>query len=66
MIWYGGGRLVLETFRSGWNWTVGGLPTAMLIGSVLVIAGVATIVLGTGTRCGGVSLSVSSTRGRTR
>jgi phosphatidylglycerol:prolipoprotein diacylglycerol transferase len=44
MIWYGGGRLVLETFRSGWNWTLGGLPTAMLIGSVLAVVGVATIV----------------------
>jgi phosphatidylglycerol:prolipoprotein diacylglycerol transferase len=45
MIWYGGGRLLLETFRSGWNWTVGGLPTAMLIGSALVIAGAVTIIV---------------------
>jgi phosphatidylglycerol:prolipoprotein diacylglycerol transferase len=44
MIWYGGGRLLLETFRSGWNWTLGGLPTATLIGAVLVAAGIATIV----------------------
>ena len=45
MIWYGGGRLVLETFRAGWDWTIGGLPTAMLIGVVLVAIGGASIVL---------------------
>jgi phosphatidylglycerol:prolipoprotein diacylglycerol transferase len=45
MIWYGGGRLVLETFRSGWDWTIVGLPTAMLIGIVLVSVGVGSIVL---------------------
>lgn len=42
MVWYGGGRLVLETFRSGWDWTIGGVPTAMLIGAVLVIGGTAS------------------------
>ena len=45
MIWYGGGRLVLESFRAGWDWTVGGVPTAMLIGVVLVVTGVATVLL---------------------
>jgi phosphatidylglycerol:prolipoprotein diacylglycerol transferase len=45
MVWYGGGRLVLETFRTGWDWTVGGLPTAMLIGGVLVVLGVTSTVL---------------------
>ncbi len=40
MVWYGGGRLVLETFRVGWDWTVLGVPTAMLIGAVLVAVGV--------------------------
>jgi phosphatidylglycerol:prolipoprotein diacylglycerol transferase len=44
MVWYGGGRLVLESFRAG-NWTVGGLPTAMLIGILLVVTGVATTVV---------------------
>jgi len=39
MVWYGGVRLVLETFREGWNWTLLGVPTAMLIGAVLIAAG---------------------------
>jgi phosphatidylglycerol:prolipoprotein diacylglycerol transferase len=45
MIWYGGGRMVLETFRSGWDWTIGGVPTAMLIGAVLVAVGVLSVEL---------------------
>jgi len=44
MIWYGSVRLVLELFREGWNWTIAGLPTAMLIGVVLIFVGVALIV----------------------
>jgi phosphatidylglycerol:prolipoprotein diacylglycerol transferase len=44
MIWYGGTRLVLETFRSGWNWTILGVPTAMLVGAGLMALGVALIV----------------------
>jgi phosphatidylglycerol---prolipoprotein diacylglyceryl transferase len=42
MVWYGGVRLVLETFREGWNWTVLGVPTAVLIGLVLIAAGLGT------------------------
>ena len=42
MVWYGGGRLVLESLRPGWDWTVLGIPTAMLIGGALVGLGVAT------------------------
>ena len=42
MIWYGGVRLVLELFREGWNWTILGVPTAMLIGVALIIIGVVT------------------------
>lgn len=42
MVWYGGGRLVLESLRQGWEWTVVGIPTAMLIGAVLVIVGLTT------------------------
>jgi phosphatidylglycerol:prolipoprotein diacylglycerol transferase len=42
MVWYGSVRLVLETFREGWNWTLGGIPTAMLIGAILIVAGLAT------------------------
>ncbi len=45
MIWYGGGRLVLETFRAGWDWTIVGVPTAMLIGAVLVTVGIASVIL---------------------
>lgn len=44
MIWYGGVRLILETFREGWNWTVAGVPTAMLIGAVLITVGAGTIL----------------------
>jgi phosphatidylglycerol:prolipoprotein diacylglycerol transferase len=44
-IWYGTTRTVLETlFRSDWAWRVGGVPTASVIGVLLVLAGVATLV----------------------
>jgi phosphatidylglycerol:prolipoprotein diacylglycerol transferase len=42
-IWYGSTRAVLETFREGWNWQVAGLPTAQLIGFLVIIIGVAWI-----------------------
>ena len=42
MVWYGSVRLLLEVFRDGWNWTVLGVPVAMLIGIVLVVAGLGT------------------------
>lgn len=45
MVWYGGGRLVLETLRMGWDWTIGGVPTAMLIGAVLVVVGLGSALL---------------------
>jgi phosphatidylglycerol:prolipoprotein diacylglycerol transferase len=41
MIWYGAVRLVLESFRDGWNWTILGVPTAMLIGVVRIAVGLA-------------------------
>ena len=44
MIWYGGSRLLLETFRAGWAWTLLGVPTAMLIGACLIAAGVALLL----------------------
>jgi phosphatidylglycerol:prolipoprotein diacylglycerol transferase len=44
MVWYGGVRVVLESFREGWNWTIGGVPTAVLIGLVLIAAGVVSAV----------------------
>lgn len=45
MVWYGGGRLALETLRMGWDWTIGGVPTAMLIGAVLVVVGLGSALL---------------------
>ncbi len=44
MIWYGAGRLALESLREGWDWTVMGIPTAMLIGAGLVLLGTLTII----------------------
>jgi phosphatidylglycerol:prolipoprotein diacylglycerol transferase len=40
MIWYGSVRIVLETFRAGWNWTIAGIPTAVLVGLGLIGVGV--------------------------
>jgi phosphatidylglycerol:prolipoprotein diacylglycerol transferase len=42
-IWYGAVRTFLESFREGYNWTVGGIATAQLIGIALILLGVATI-----------------------
>ena len=42
MVWYGGGRLALESLRQGWDWTVLGIPTAMLIGGALIVLGACT------------------------
>ena len=44
-IWYGSVRVVLETFREGWNWTLaGGIPTAQVIGIGVIVAGIAWLV----------------------
>jgi len=45
MVWYGGGRLILETLRAGWDWTIGGPPTAMIIGVALVALGLGSTLL---------------------
>jgi prolipoprotein diacylglyceryltransferase len=42
-VWYGIERSALETFRSGWNWTIFGLATAQLVG--LGAAGVAVVAI---------------------
>ena len=42
MVWYGGGRLALESLRQGWDWTLLGIPTAMLIGGALIVLGLST------------------------
>jgi phosphatidylglycerol:prolipoprotein diacylglycerol transferase len=44
LIWYGTVRGLLEFFREGWNWTVVGLPTAQIIGIVIVVIGVAWLI----------------------
>ena len=44
-VWYGVERSVLETLRSGWNWTFFGLATAQLVGlSAAAVAIVAIVV----------------------
>ncbi len=43
MLWYGGIRLVLETFRTEWAWSVGGIPVAMLVSAALLAGGVALL-----------------------
>ena len=43
-IWYGAVRTLLEFFREGWNWTVGGIATAQIVGIVVVIIGVAWLI----------------------
>jgi phosphatidylglycerol:prolipoprotein diacylglycerol transferase len=42
-IWYGLVRSLLEFFREGWNWTVGGIPTAQLVGITIAVIGVVWI-----------------------
>lgn len=52
MLWYGGSRLLLETFRAGWAWSLAGIPVAMLIGGVLIAGGVALLLRPRGDRGG--------------
>jgi phosphatidylglycerol:prolipoprotein diacylglycerol transferase len=40
LVWYGVVRILLEGFRSGYNWTISGVPTATLIGAVAIAIGV--------------------------
>jgi phosphatidylglycerol:prolipoprotein diacylglycerol transferase len=42
-IWYGSTRAALETFREGYNWTVAGMPTAQVIGILVIVIGAAWI-----------------------
>ena len=44
LIWYGTVRGLLEFFRAGWNWTLGGIPTAQLIGIIIVLLGFAWLI----------------------
>jgi phosphatidylglycerol:prolipoprotein diacylglycerol transferase len=43
-IWYGSVRFVLEFLRSGWNWTVGGVATAQIVGLIVIAIGIAILV----------------------
>ncbi len=42
-IWYGLTRFTLEFMRDGYNWTVGGIPTAQIASAIAIV--VAAIVL---------------------
>ena len=44
-VWYGVERSILETFRSGWNWTFFGLATAQLVGLGAAAAAIVTIFI---------------------
>jgi phosphatidylglycerol---prolipoprotein diacylglyceryl transferase len=43
-VWYGVERSVLETLRSGWNWTFFGLATAQLVGLSAAVVALAAIL----------------------
>jgi phosphatidylglycerol:prolipoprotein diacylglycerol transferase len=43
--WYGIERSLLETFRSGYNWTFFGIPTAQVIGVAVAIGGIVAILV---------------------
>ncbi len=45
LVWYGVVRILLEGFRSGYNWTISGVPTATLIGAVAIAIGVALFAM---------------------
>jgi phosphatidylglycerol:prolipoprotein diacylglycerol transferase len=49
-IWYGTTRIVLETFRSGWNWTLGGIATAQIVGFIFVVIGLIILIRNHGRR----------------
>ncbi len=44
-VWYGVERSLLETLRSGWNWTFFGLATAQLVGLGAAAAAIVAIVV---------------------
>ena len=44
-VWYGVERSILETLRSGWNWTFFGLATAQLVGLGAAAAAIVAIVV---------------------
>jgi phosphatidylglycerol:prolipoprotein diacylglycerol transferase len=44
-VWYGVERSALETFRSGWNWTLFGLATAQIVGLSAAAAAIVAILV---------------------
>jgi phosphatidylglycerol:prolipoprotein diacylglycerol transferase len=44
-VWYGVERSLLETLRSGWNWTLFGLATAQLVGLGAAAAAIVAILI---------------------
>jgi phosphatidylglycerol:prolipoprotein diacylglycerol transferase len=44
-VWYGVERSVLETLRSGWDWTFFGIPMAQLVGMGAAVVAIVTIVI---------------------
>ncbi len=44
-VWYGVERSVLETLRSGWNWTFFGLATAQVVGLSAAAAAIVAMVI---------------------
>ncbi len=49
-IWYGATRIVLEPFRSGWNWTLGGIATAQIVGFLVIMIGLVILIWNHGRR----------------
>ena len=43
-IWYGATRGLLELMRTDWDWKLGGIPTALLIGIALVLIGIVWLI----------------------
>jgi len=44
-IWYSVTRFALEFFRSGYNWTIGGIPTAQIVSSLTIVLAATILVL---------------------
>ncbi len=43
-IWYGTTRFLLEFMRSGYNWTVGGIPTAQIASTIAIAFGLIVLI----------------------
>jgi phosphatidylglycerol:prolipoprotein diacylglycerol transferase len=43
-IWYGSVRFLLEFFRTGWNWTLGGIAAAQIAGFVVIMIGLVILI----------------------